>query len=166
MQASACWRTGIGCPTPLPLGARCDPRPDGAIGSERLQLGRECSMSGSPLPCAIRSSAAQRPFPSAFQPIAATRQRPCVARPTTQGPPTAGRPNLCSVSAQLGGDWPARPTAGRLTLCSVAERVGFEPTVALPLHMISSHAPSATRSPLQAMPTQAASFASWHSASP
>src|SRR5512138_1777785 len=30
----------------------------------------------------------------------------------------------------------------------LAERVGFEPTVRLPVHMISSHAPSAARSPL------------------
>ncbi len=30
-----------------------------------------------------------------------------------------------------------------------AERVGFEPTVQFPVHMISSHAPSASRSPLQ-----------------
>ena len=30
-----------------------------------------------------------------------------------------------------------------------AERVGFEPTVELPLHMISSHAPSASRSSLR-----------------
>ena len=30
----------------------------------------------------------------------------------------------------------------------MAERVGFEPTVELPLHTISSRAPSATRSPL------------------
>jgi hypothetical protein len=32
---------------------------------------------------------------------------------------------------------------------TVAEREGFEPSVRLPVHMISSHAPSATRSPLQ-----------------
>ena len=31
---------------------------------------------------------------------------------------------------------------------SLAEREGFEPSVRLPVHMISSHAPSATRSPL------------------
>ena len=30
----------------------------------------------------------------------------------------------------------------------VAEREGFEPSVRLPAHVISSHAPSATRSPL------------------
>ena len=30
----------------------------------------------------------------------------------------------------------------------MAERVGFEPTVELPLHMLSRHAPSTTRSPL------------------
>ena len=32
-----------------------------------------------------------------------------------------------------------------------AEREGFEPSVQLPVHMISSHAPSATRSPLQSL---------------
>ena len=32
---------------------------------------------------------------------------------------------------------------------SAAERVGFEPTVQLPIHMISSHAPSASRSSLR-----------------
>ena len=31
----------------------------------------------------------------------------------------------------------------------VAEREGFEPSEALPLHVISNHAPSATRSPLR-----------------
>src|SRR5690606_16529655 len=31
-----------------------------------------------------------------------------------------------------------------------AERAGFEPAVRLPVHMISNHAPSASRSPLQA----------------
>src|SRR6185369_10421118 len=36
-----------------------------------------------------------------------------------------------------------------------AEREGFEPSVRLPAHMISNHAPSATRSPLQAGPTAA-----------
>ena len=30
----------------------------------------------------------------------------------------------------------------------LAERVGFEPTVELPLHMISSHAPSTTQTSL------------------
>jgi hypothetical protein len=30
----------------------------------------------------------------------------------------------------------------------VAERAGFEPAVRLPVHMISSHAPSATQTPL------------------
>src|SRR5262245_5941835 len=34
----------------------------------------------------------------------------------------------------------------------LAEREGFEPSVRLPVHMISSHAPSATRSPLQVRP--------------
>ncbi len=31
----------------------------------------------------------------------------------------------------------------------MAEREGFEPSVRLPAHVISNHAPSATRSPLR-----------------
>jgi hypothetical protein len=36
----------------------------------------------------------------------------------------------------------------RASLCDFAEREGFEPSVQFPVHMISNHAPSATRSPL------------------
>jgi hypothetical protein len=35
-----------------------------------------------------------------------------------------------------------------------AEREGFEPSVRLPVHMISNHAPSATRSPLRGAPVR------------
>jgi len=38
--------------------------------------------------------------------------------------------------------------SGVFYLGSLAEREGFEPSVRLPVHMISSHAPSASRSPL------------------
>jgi hypothetical protein len=41
------------------------------------------------------------------------------------------------------------PPPPRCRASSCAERVGFEPTVRLPVHMISSHAPSASRSPLR-----------------
>src|SRR5689334_9537860 len=41
------------------------------------------------------------------------------------------------------------PERSRAATCDyVAEREGFEPSVRLPVHMISSHAPSASRSPL------------------
>ena len=41
--------------------------------------------------------------------------------------------------------------------------MGFEPTVELPLHTISSRAPSATRSPLRTRPTRARAFVSANS---
>ncbi len=40
---------------------------------------------------------------------------------------------------------------------AVAERVGFEPTVELPLHMLSRHAPSTARSPLLIRPDSGSS---------
>jgi hypothetical protein len=36
----------------------------------------------------------------------------------------------------------------------MAEREGFEPSVQLPVHMISSHAPSTTRTPLRMLHTK------------
>ena len=45
---------------------------------------------------------------------------------------------------------PQRASAAKTKIRSLsAEREGFEPSVQLPVHMISSHAPSAARSPLQ-----------------
>ena len=42
----------------------------------------------------------------------------------------------------------APPAYSAFSCPGMAERVGFEPTVELPLHMLSRHAPSTTRSPL------------------
>ena len=74
-------------------------------------------------------------------------------------PPPAARSGEAASTAlgEVGGA--QRPKAAstdgchRLTLTcyegAAAEREGFEPSVRLPVHLISSQAPSTTRSPLQ-----------------
>ena len=79
-----------------------------------------------------------RPYKDVVGPTQLGRARRCegfavrtpdeIRRPTAQNPP---EPPAASASEQM------------------AEREGFEPSVELPLHTISSRAPSATRSPLR-----------------
>ncbi len=66
--------------------------------------------------------------------LATTPHRPPISSDSTEGGPKPG---------------PAVAQVDHVIDANSAEREGFEPSVQLPVHMISSHAPSAARSPLQ-----------------
>ena len=66
--------------------------------------------------------------------LAATTRRPPSSSNDTEAGPKPG---------------PAVAQVDHVIEANSAEREGFEPSVQLPVHMISSHAPSASRSPLQ-----------------
>ncbi len=74
-------------------------------------------------------------------------------------PPCSSLRNVVRRSAKTVRIPPASRCRTRTQRCGLssdfAEREGFEPSVRLPAHMISNHAPSATRSPLLAGPTAA-----------
>src|SRR4051794_2282880 len=87
-----------------------------------------------------RTRSRLRDLNSIHQKLKADR-RPGVthARAATSSTSTRGCRGLRSIVAQV---------KSQIPLNESAERAGFEPAVPLRVHMISNHAPSATRSPL------------------